>query len=46
MTRVPENPDRLRWACQRADTNPVRTANPRSTDDELQAPLKRLGAAA
>ena len=46
MTRVPEHPDRLRWACERADTSPVRTANPRWTRDEMQAPLKRSGAVA
>ena len=46
MTRTPENPDVLRWACERADTSQVRTANPRWTGDEIQAPLKRSGAAA
>ena len=46
MTRAPVNPGLVRWACERADTNPVRTANPRWTGDETQAPLKRSGAAA
>ena len=46
MTRVHVNSELLRWAYERADTNPVRTANPRWTGDEMQAPLKRSGAVA
>ena len=46
MTRVSVNPELLRWACEGADTNSVRTANPRWTGDEIQTPLQRSGAVA